>query len=182
MKSQAAKQLGTMMAGQNLGKFFDTISTNVGKIARSGTQSALRAGTDTFMPGVAQKALPEILRSGTTSLIPQTAQAAAQLGVAGLGAAALDKVFDQQSAYKQSMRGGTGNAAMDQFLYGQQLQNQKFMHELMLVQARAESRIPGAQYSGSLKNNDLGDRAFEKSILDEVGVFGRGLYGTGLRA
>ena len=33
MKGAAAKQLGKMMAGQNLGKFFDTISTNVGKIA-----------------------------------------------------------------------------------------------------------------------------------------------------
>ena len=28
----------------------------------------------------------------------------------------------------------------------------------------------------------VGDRSFEKSILDEVGIFGRGLYGTGLRA
>jgi len=26
------------------------------------------------------------------------------------------------------------------------------------------------------------DRAFEKSLLDEVGVFGRSIYGTGLRA
>ena len=63
----------------------------------------------------------------------------------------------------------------------QQLQNQKFMHEMALVQARAESRIPGAQYPGSLYTG-MNDRAFEKSILDEVGVFGRGLYGTGLRA
>ena len=55
------------------------------------------------------------------------------------------------------------------------------MHDMALVQARAESRIPGAQYAGSL--NPLGsERAFEKSILDEVGVFGRGIYGTGLRA
>ena len=32
----------------------------------------------------------------------------------------------------------------------QQLQNQKFMHDMALIQARAESRIPGAQYPGSL--------------------------------
>ena len=38
-----------------------------------------------------------------------------------------------------------------------------------------------SEYAGSL--NPLGaERAFEKSILDEVGVFGRGIYGTGLRA
>ena len=55
------------------------------------------------------------------------------------------------------------------------------MHDMALVQARAESRIPGAQYPGSLYGM-TGDRSFEKSILDEVGIFGRGLYGTGLRA
>ena len=79
------------------------------------------------------------------------------------------------------MSGGTGDRSMDNFIMSQQLQNQKFMHDMALVQARAESRIPGAQYAGSL--NPLGsERAFEKSILDEVGVFGRGIYGTGLRA
>ena len=74
-----------------------------------------------------------------------------------------------------------GNAEIQAFLNQQQLQNQKFMHDMALVQARAESRIPGAQYPGSLYAG-VGDRSFEKSILDEVGVFGRGLYGTGLRA
>ena len=49
-----------------------------------------------------------------------------------------------------------------------------------VVQSRAESRIPGAQYGGSL-NPMSSDRAFEKSLLDEVGVFGRGIYGTGTR-
>ena len=177
MKRQFAK----MMAGQNLGKFFDTISTNVGRIAKSGSQAALKTGTDVFMPGIAQNQLPAILRSSTSSIIPQTAQAAAQLGVAGLGAYGLDKVFDQQSVHSQPMKGGTGNKGMDQFLASQQLQNQKFMHDMALVQARAESRIPGAQYGGSL-NPMASDRAFEKSLLDEVGIFGRSLYGTGLRA
>ena len=79
------------------------------------------------------------------------------------------------------MSKGTGNKEMDNFLMSQALQNQKFMHDMALVQARAESRIPGAQYPGSLYGMS-GDRAFEKSLLDEVGVFGRGIYGTGLRA
>jgi hypothetical protein len=79
------------------------------------------------------------------------------------------------------MRSGVGTAEMQNFLMSQQLQNQKFAHDMALVQARAESRIPGAQYPGSLYGG-VGDRSFEKSILDEVGIFGRGLYGTGLRA
>ena len=170
-----------LLAGQQLGKYFDTLSGTVGKLASAGTQGALRAGTDKFMAGVAQKDLPKILRSSATSMLPRAADAAGQLGVAGLGAFALDRVFDQQSAHTQPMPKGVGNKDMANFLYSQQLQNQKFMHDMALVQARAESRIPGAQYAGSL--NPLGaERAFEKSILDEVGVFGRGIYGTGLRA
>jgi hypothetical protein len=169
-----------LLAGQQLGKYFDTLSGAVGKAASAGTQGALRAGTDKFMAGVAQKDLPRILRSSATSMLPKAAEAAGRLGVAGLGAYGLDMIFDQQSAHTQPMSGGTGNKEMDNFLMSQALQNQKFMHDMALVQARAESRIPGAQYSGSL--NPLGqERAFEKSILDEVGVFGRGIYGTGAR-
>ena len=169
-----------LLAGHQLGKYFDTLSGAVGKAASAGTQGALRAGTDKFMAGVAQKDLPRILRSSATSMLPKAADAAGRLGVAGLGAYGLDMIFDQQSAHTQPMSGGTGNKEMDNFLMSQALQNQKFMHDMALVQARAESRIPGAQYSGSL--NPLGqERAFEKSILDEVGVFGRGIYGTGAR-
>jgi len=191
MKRQFAK----MMAGQNLGKFFDTISTNVGRIAKSGSQAALKTGTDVFMPGIAQNQLPAILRSSASSIIPQTAQAAAQLGVAGLGAYGLDKVFDQQSVHSQPMNGGTGNKGMDQFLASQQLQNQKFMHDMMLVQARAESRIPGAQYPGSLFNmtqrsDVLRDAAEAERLYTDAGEItnrevqgiGRMIYGTGLRA
>ena len=171
-----------LLAGQQLGKYFDTLSGTVGKLASAGTQAALRAGTDKFMAGVAQKELPKILRSSATSMLPKAADAAGQLGVAGLGAFALDRVFDQQSEHTQPMsKGSSGSSDVDKFLMSQQLQNQKFMHEMALVQARAESRIPGAQYPGSLYGT-VGDRSFEKSILDEVGVFGRGLYGTGLRA
>ena len=176
-----AKIAGKMMAGQQLGKYFDIISGTAGKLATKGAQAGLGKVTDTFFKGVAQENLPMALRSSATSLIPRTAGAAAQLGVAGLGAYGLDMAFDQQSQHTQPMSSGTGNKGMDNFLMSQQLQNQKFMHDMALVQARAESRIPGAQYPGSLYGMS-GDRAFEKSLLDEVGVFGRGIYGTGLRA
>ena len=73
-----------LLAGQQLGKYFDTLSGTVGKLASAGTQAALRAGTDKFMAGVAQKELPKILRSSATSMLPRAADAAGQLGVAGL--------------------------------------------------------------------------------------------------
>ena len=38
------------------------------------------------------------------------------------------------------------------------------------------------RFAGGFPDILTGDRSFEKSILDEVGIFGRGLYGTGLRA
>ena len=38
-----------LLAGQQLGKYFDTISGTVGRLAKEGTQGALRAGTDKFM-------------------------------------------------------------------------------------------------------------------------------------
>ena len=60
--------LGTkLLAGQKLGKYFDTISGTVGRLAKEGTQGALRAGTDKFMAGGAQKDLPKNLRSSATS-------------------------------------------------------------------------------------------------------------------
>jgi len=186
MAVSAAGRLGAkMMAGQQLGKYFDTISDAVGRVANLGGQAALRAGTDTFAKGVAQKTLNPILRSSEKSLIPRATEAVARLGVAGLGAYGLDRAFDQQSQYTQPMPSGVGNKDMANFLYSQQLQNQKFMHDMMLVQARAESRIPGAQYAGSL----LDQARAEKEITDageitnrEVQGIGRMIYGTGLRA
>ena len=180
-----AKLAGKMMAGQQLGKFFDIVSGTAGKLATKGTQAGLGKVTDTFFKGVAQENLPMALRSSATSLLPKAAGAAAQLGVAGLGAYGLDMAFDQQSQHTQPMSGGTGNRGMDNFLMSQQLQNQKFMHDMMLVQARAESRIPGAQYGGSLLDQAMA----EKQITDageitnrEVQGIGRMIYGTGLRA
>ena len=175
-----------LLAGQQLGKYFDTLSGTVGKLASAGTQAALRAGTDKFMAGVAQKELPKILRSSATSMLPKAADAAGQLGVAGLGAFALDRAFDQQSAHTQPIsKGSSGSSEVDKFLMSQELQNQKFMHDMALVQARAESRIPGAQYAGSLLDQAMA----EKQITDageitnrEVQGIGRMIYGTGLRA
>jgi len=174
-----------LLAGQQLGKYFDTVSGAAGRLASEGTKAVLKAGTGKFMPGVATKDLPAILRAGDRSLLPKAAGAAAQLGVAGLGAYGLDRVFDQQSQHTQPMSGGTGNRNMDNFLMSQQLQNQKFAHDLALVQARAESRIPGAQYPGSLLDMAMA----EKQITDageitnrEVQSIGRMIYGTGLRA
>ena len=184
-----------LLAGQQLGKYFDTLSGTVGKLASAGTQAALRAGTDKFMAGVAQNELPKILRSSATSMLPKAADAAGQLGIAGLGAFALDRAFDQQSAHTQPMSKGTGNKEMDNFLMSQALQNQKFMHDMALVQARAESRIPGAQYPGSLYNmtqrsDVLRDAAEAERLYTDAGEItnrevqgiGRMIYGTGLRA
>ena len=185
-----------LLAGQQLGKYFDTLSGTVGKLASAGTQAGLRAGTDKFMAGVAQNELPKILRSSATSMLPKAADAAGQLGVAGLGAFALDRPFDQQSAHTQPMsKGSSGSSEVDKFLMSQELQNQKFMHDMALVQARAESRIPGAQYPGSLYNmtqrSDVQRDAAEAERLytdageitnREVQGIGRMIYGTGLRA
>ena len=148
------------------------------------------------MAGVAQNELPRILRSSATSMLPKAAYAAGQLGVAGLGAFALDRVFDQQSEHTQPMsKGSSGSSEVDKFLMSQELQNQKFMHDMALVQARAESRIPGAQYPGSLynmtqKSDILRDAAEAERLYTEAGEitnrevqgFGRMIYGTGLRA
>ena len=103
--------------------------------------------------------------------------------------------MDQQSNYSQPMSGGTGNKEMDNFLMSQALQNQKFMHDMALVQARAESRIPGAQYPGSLynmtqKSDVLRDAAEAERLYTDAGEItnrevqgiGRMIYGTGLRA
>ena len=185
-----------LLAGQQLGKYFDTLSGTVGKLASAGTQAGLRAGTDKFMAGVAQNELPKILRSSATSMLPKAADAAGQLGVAGLGAFALDRVFDQQSEHTQPInKGSSGSSEVDKFLMSQELQNQKFMHDMALVQARAESRIPGAQYPGSLYNmtqrsDVLRDAAEAERLYTDAGeitnrevqCFGRMIYGTGLRA
>ena len=56
-----------------------------------------------------------------------------QGAVIGTGLAAA-RMLDQQSEYSQPMSSGVGNADLDNFLMSQQLQNQKFMHDMALVQ------------------------------------------------
>ena len=170
-------------AGTALGSYLDDAFRLGGNVGADLATTALKAGKAKFAPqlvGKTGKEVPMLLREGTTAAIPTAGRLLGKGAVFGTGLAAAG-MLDQQSEYSQPMTSQLGNAEMQAFLNQQQLQNQKFMHDMALVQARAESRIPGAQYAGSLYGS-VGDRSFEKSILDEVGVFGRGLYGTGLRA
>ena len=169
-------------AGTSLGSYLDDAFRLGGDVGQNLATSALKAGKAKFAPsmGAYGKEVPMLLREGSKQAIPKAGRLLGQGAVFGTGLAVAG-MLDQQSEYSQSMTSQLGNAEMQAFLNQQQLQNQKFMHDMALVQARAESRIPGAQYPGSLYGG-VGDRSFEKSILDEVGVFGRGLYGTGLRA
>ena len=181
MKQQVAKQF-LRRAGGALGSYLDDAFRLGGNVGADLATTALKAGKAKFAPsmGAYGKEVPMLLREGSKQAIPTAGRLLGQGAVLGTGLAAAG-MLDQQSEYSQPMTSGLGNAEMQSFLMNQQLQNQKFMHDMALVQARAESRIPGAQYPGSLYGT-VGDRSFEKSILDEVGVFGRGLYGTGLRA
>ena len=180
MKTQVAKKIIGQFAGDAMQGYFKGLFGTAGRVGKAATQGALNYGRSVIAPGATTSQIPKLLRAGANSPLPQLGYYGGQAALAG-GVLAAVNSLDQQSEYSQPMNSGTGNKDMNNFLMNQQLQNQKFMHEMALVQARAESRIPGAQYPGSL-NTGMNDRAFEKSILDEVGVFGRGLYGTGLRA
>ena len=180
MKGQVAKGIMQSFAGDAMNNYFKGLFGAAGKAGKAATQGALNYGAGVLAPGATTSQIPNLFRAGANSALPQLGYYGGQAALAG-GVLAAVNSLDQQSEYSQPMNSGTGNKDMNNFLMNQQLQNQKFMHDMALVQARAESRIPGAQYPGSL-NSGMNDRAFEKSILDEVGVFGRGLYGTGLRA
>ena len=182
MKQQLAKQF-LRTAGTALGSYLDDAFRLGGNVGQNLATSALKAGKAKFAPQLVGKTgseVPTLLREGAKSAVPTAGRLLGQGAVLGTGLAAAG-MLDQQSEYSQPMSSGVGTADLQNFMMSQQLQNQKFMHDMALVQARAESRIPGAQYPGSLYGMS-GDRAFEKSLLDEVGVFGRGIYGTGLRA
>ena len=178
------KQQFLRTAGGALGSYLDEAFGLGGKVGQNLATSALKAGKAKFAPQLVGKTgseVPMLLREGAKSAVPTAGRLLGQGAVFGTGLAVAG-MLDQQSEYSQPISSGSsGSSDVDKFLMSQQLQNQKFMHDMALVQARAESRIPGAQYAGSLYGS-VGDRSFEKSILDEVGVFGRGLYGTGLRA
>ena len=179
----SAKKALLRLAGSQLGGFLDEALRIGGNVGQDLATSALRAGKAKFAPqmvGAATSEVPRVLREGSKSVIPSAGRLLGKGAVVGTGLAAAG-MLDQQSEYSQPMSSGVGTADLQKFMMSQQLQNQKFMHDMALIQNRAESRIPGAQYPGSLYGM-TGDRSFEKSILDEVGIFGRGLYGTGLRA
>ena len=170
-------------AGTALGSYLDDAFRLGGNVGADIATTALKAGKAKFAPqlvGKTGKEVPMLLREGSRATVPTAGRLLGQGAVFGTGLATAG-MLDQQSEYTQPMSSGVGTADLQNFMMSQQLQNQKFMHEMALIQNRAESRIPGAQYPGSLYGS-VGDRSFEKSILDEVGIFGRGLYGTGLRA
>ena len=182
MKGQLTKNF-LRTAGTGLKTYLDDAFRLGGNVGQNLATSALQAGKAKFAPqlvGKTGKEVPVLLREGAKSAIPTAGRLLGQGTVLGTGLAAAG-MLDQQSEYSQPMSSGVGTADLQKFMMSQQLQNQKFMHDMMLIQNRAESRVPGAQYPGSLYGM-TGDRSFEKSILDEVGIFGRGLYGTGLRA
>ena len=182
MQGQIAKTF-LRTAGTALGSYLDDAFRLGGNVGQNLATTALKAGKAKFAPQLVGKTgseVPMLLREGAKSAIPTAGRLIGQGTVLGTGLAAAG-MLDQQSEYSQPMSSGVGTADLQRFMMSQQLQNQKFMHDMALIQNRAESRIPGAQYPGSLYGM-TGDRSFEKSILDEVGIFGRGLYGTGLRA
>ena len=174
-------------AGTALTGYLDDALRIGGNVGQEAATAALKAGKAKFAPdlvGKVGKEVPMLLREGSRATIPTAGRRLGQTAVIGAGFAAAN-MMDQQSEYSQPMTSDLGNAQMQNFLMSQQLQNQKFMHDMALVQARAESRIPGAQYPGSLLDQAMA----EKQITDageitnrEVQGIGRMIYGTGLRA
>ena len=157
-------------AGTALGSYLDEALDIGGKIGQKTATAALDAGKGFFAPGMAKtgKEVPELLRTGSRSIVPRIGKLAGQGATIG-GAMYLGSLADQQTDNTQPMAKG-----MDTFLQSQALQNQKFMHEMMLIQNRQESRSPGSQYGG------LGPDDFETN--KEVLQTARSIYGTGLRA
>ena len=197
MKGQIAKQF-LRTAGGALGSYLDEAFGLGGKVGQNLATSALKAGKAKFAPQLVGKTgseVPMLLREGTKSAIPTAGRLLGQATVFGTGLAAAG-MLDQQSEYSQPIsKGSSVSSDVDKFLMSQELQNQKFMHDMALVQARAESRIPGAQYPGSLYNmtqrsDVLRDAAEAERLYTEAGEitnrevqgFGRMIYGTGLRA
>ena len=193
-KTQAAKGIFQSFAGDAMTGYFQGIFGAAGRAGKAATQGALNYGRGVLAPEAATSQIPKLLRAGANSPLPQLGYYGGQAALAG-GIAAAVASMDQQSNYSQPMSGGTGNSEMDKFVMQQQLQNQKFMHDMALVQARAESRIPGGQYPGSLynmtqKSDVLRDAAEAERLYTDAGEItnrevqgiGRMIYGTGLRA
>ena len=176
MKTQVAKKIIGQMAGDQMTGYFKGLAEAAGKVGKTATQGALNYGRGLLAPGATTSQIPKLFRAGANSPLPQLGYYGGQAALAG-GVLAAVNSMDQQSEYSQPMPSGIGNRDMANFMYSQQLQNQKFMHDMALVQMRAESRIPGAQYPGSLQEQ----QAFSQGVLNEVGAIGRMTLGTGVR-
>ena len=176
MKTQVAKKIIGQFAGDQMTGYFKGLADAAGKVGKTATQGALNYGRGVLAPTATTSQIPKLLRAGANSPLPQLGYYVGQ-GALAAGRVGAVNSMDQQSEHSQPMSGGTGDRSMDNFLMSQQLQNQKFMHDMALVQARAESRIPGAQYPGSLQEQ----QAFSQGVLNEVGAIGRMTLGTGVR-
>ena len=176
MKTQVAKKIIGQFAGDQMTGYFKGLADAAGKGGKTATQGALNYGRGLLAPGATTSQIPKLFRAGANSPLPQLGYYVGQ-GALAAGMVGAVNSMDQQSEHSQPMSGGTGDRSMDNFLMSQQLQNQKFMHDMALVQARAESRIPGAQYPGSLQEQ----QAFSQGVLNEVGAIGRMTLGTGVR-
>ena len=183
----SAKTAFLRLAGSQLGGFLDDALRIGGQVGQDLATSALRAGKAKFAPqmvGAATSEVPRVLREGSKSVIPTAGRLLGKGAVVGTGLAAAG-MLDQQSEYSQPMSNSVGNKEYDQFLQKAALQEQQFRHSLALEQARAEARIPGAQYGGSLLDAARAERemveAGEATNREALGV-ARSIYGTGLRA
>tara|TARA_B100000424_G_scaffold45679_1_gene31470 strand:- start:146 stop:709 length:564 start_codon:yes stop_codon:yes gene_type:complete len=187
MKGQVAKSL-LRTAGEGLKNYLDDALRLGGTVGQELATAGLRAGKSKFAPqlvNAATKEVPKLLREGAKSPIPFAGKLLGQAAVGG-GLLYGASLLDQQSEHTQPMTNQLGNAELQNFYMSQQLQNQKFMHDMALVQARAESRTPGAQFAGG----SLTDAARAEQLMTEAGEvtnrevkdIARMIYGTGLRA
>ena len=175
------------LAGAKLGGYLDDALRIGGQVGQDLATAGLKAGKAKFAPqmvGAATSEVPRVLREGSKSVIPTAGRLLGKGAVVGTGLAAAG-MLDQQSEYSQPMSNSVGNKEYDQFLQKAALQEQQFRHSLALEQARAEARIPGAQYGGSLLDAARAERemveAGEATNREALGV-ARSIYGTGLRA
>ncbi len=183
----SAKKALLRLAGSQLGGFLDDALRIGGNVGQQAATAALRAGKAKFAPdlvGKVGKEVPMLLREGSRAAIPTAGRLLGKGAVVGTGLAAAG-MLDQQSDYSQPMSNSVGNAEIDRFLMKQALQQQQFQHSLALEQARAEARIPGAQYGGSLLDYARAEQALVEAgevTNREAKDIARSIYGTGLRA
>ena len=183
----SAKTAFLRLAGSQLGGFLDDALRIGGVVGEKAATGLLKAGKSQFAPdlvGKVGKEVPMLLREGSRAVVPSAGRLLGKGAVVGTGLAAVG-MLDQQSEYSQPMSNSVGNAEIDRFLMKQALQQQQFQHDIALERARAEARIPGAQYGGSLLDAARAERemveAGEATNREALGV-ARSIYGTGLRA